>query len=305
MQAAPSRALIVLALAAVSSLAACAGNPPAPAQPPVARVAPATTMPPELPPLLVEYVVVHRRWVEKLVPVAAADVKAWSEAPANASAVSGPLRHILVKVPGGEKDPGVAARKKAQTILARLDKGEDFAKVAGQLSEDATTKDRGGELPAEKSNELAPPVASAFAALEPGKTAREPVRSPEGFHILHKDRAADEHIERAYRRAMAPDVAKRLAEELLVRLKAADVPARAAIAEATQAVLGERGASDASRPAAQSVPRDRIEQVRLSAAAKAAIETFARSAHPGDVLPSPAIDGDTIVVARAVAPSAR
>jgi PPIC-type PPIASE domain len=289
-------------LSALVMLAACGGGAvPPPAQPPAAHVVPAATAPAEAPPLLVEYVVVHRRWIENLVPAAPADVKAWSEAPENAALLSGPLRHILIKVPGGEKDPGAAAKKKAQTILARLDKGDDFTKLAKELSEDSSTKDSGGELAA--ASELDPALKKAFAALEPGKTAREPVRSAAGFHVLRKDRASDDQIERAYRKARAPEVAKKLAEELLVRLKS-DAPARAAIAEATLAVLGERGASDANRPSPQSVPRDRVEQIRLSAAAKAAIETFARSAHPGDVLPSPAVDGDTIVVARAIAPGA-
>ena len=87
------------------------------------------------------------------------------------------------------------------------------------------------------------------------------------------------------------------------RLKAS-TPARAAIAEAVQAVLGDRGASDANRPKAAVVDRERLKQVRLTAAAKAALETFAESAHPGDALPSPAVDGDTIVVARARATAA-
>ena len=134
--------------------------------------------------------------------------------------------------------------------------------------------------------DLAPAVSAAFTALEPGKTTREPVRSPEGFHIVHKDRTSDDQIERAYRKAKAPEVAKKLAEELLGRLKS-DAASRAAIAEAVEAVLGERGVNDANRPNAQIVERARIDQIRLTAAAKAALETFARSAHPGDVLPSP------------------
>jgi predicted small lipoprotein YifL len=287
----------------LGSLAACGGSVPA-AQPPAAHVAPETSLPPEPAPLVIEYVVVHRRWIEKLVPATPAEVKAWSEAPENAAAVSGPLRHILVKVPGGEKDPGLTARKKAQAILARLGKGEDFAKVARQASDDASSKDGGGEWAADRLKDLAPPLVAAFAALKPGETASEPVRSPAGFHVLRKDRADDDRVERAYRNAQAPALARKLGDELLVRLKEHG-PSRSAIAEAVAAVLGERGANDADRPNAHVVDRERLAQVRLTAAAKAAIETFARSAHPGDVLPSPAVDGDTLVVARAVAPGPR
>jgi hypothetical protein len=81
---------------------------------------------------------------------------------------------------------------------------------------------------------------------------------------------------------------------------------RRAIAEAVEAVLGERATNDADRPSAVFVDRDRIKQVRLSAAAaKAALETFADGARAGDLFPSPAIDGDTVLVARALAASER
>ena len=279
-------------------LAACGGNA-APAQPPaVARVTPEPSAPAEQPPLLVEYVVIHRPWVEKLVPMQPAELEAWSRAPENADAVTGALRRILFAVPAGEKDPGLAAKKKAQAAITRIEKGEDFGKVAKQLSEDARTKDSGGELAPDMVNELPPALASAFAALAPGQTSKEPVRSPGGWEVLQKARASDDQIERAYRRAKAPEVTKKLADELLLRLKG-NADARPAIAEAVLAVLGDRGANDANRPKASLVDRERLKQVRMSPAAKAALETFAQSAHPGDVFPSPAVDGDTIVVARA------
>ena len=289
-------ARLALALPLVS-VAACGGNTP-PAQSPPAHVTPIATAEAEPPPLLVEYVVLHRKWVERLVPVQAAEVEAWSRAPENAEAVSGGLRQIFFKVAGGEKDPGLAAKKKAEATLDRLKKGEDFGKLAKQLSDDAASKDSGGEYAREKLNELPAPVTEAFAALAPGDTTNEAIRSPGGWHIVRKDRASDDRIESAYRKAKAPDLAKKLADELLARLRA-NQPARPAIAEAVQSVLGERGASDANRPTASVVDRERLKQVRLTPAAKAALETFARSAHPGDALPSPAVDGDTIVVARA------
>ena len=54
------------------------------------------------------------------------------------------VRHVLAKVaPGGDDD---AARKKIEAAKARVQKGEDFAKVAAALSDDENTKSRGGEL---------------------------------------------------------------------------------------------------------------------------------------------------------------
>jgi hypothetical protein len=283
-----------LAILLASALAACGGAPSA-ARP----NAPGAPAPAETTALVVEYVVLHRRWVEKFVPTPAADVKAWSEAPENAETVASSFRHILVKIPGDAKDADVALqRKKAQALLDRLKNGEDFATLAKQLSEDPGSKANGGEYASDKVKDFVEPVRNAFASLKSGETTPDLVRTKFGFHIIRKDRASDELIERAYRKAKAPEATKRLGEELLSRLKGG-APARSAIAEAVEAVLGARASSDEGRPNASSVDRDRLRQVRLSAAAKAAIETFANGAHPGEVLPSPAVDGDIVLVARA------
>jgi hypothetical protein len=282
-------------------LAACGGSPPS-AQPPVAHVAPATGTPPEAAPLLVEFIVIHRRWVEKVLATTPAEVKAWAEAPENASAVSGPFRHILIKAKDSKDE--APARKKAQGILDRIKKGEDFAKLAKQYSEDPGSKESGGEYAADTVKDFVEPVRTAFGSLKPGETTPDLVKTQFGFHIIKKERASDEQIERAYRKARAPEAAKKLGEELLARLKG-NAPARPAIAEAVEATLGERATNDAERPSASIIDRERLKQVRLTAAAKAAIETFANSAHPGDLLPSPAIDGDTVLVARALQPGAR
>jgi hypothetical protein len=293
------RALVVPLL---TLMAACGGSgEPAKSPTTPARPADANTpvIPAEQPPLLIEYVVIHRHWVEKLVPVGSAELKAWSDAPENAAAVTGAFRQILVKVPGGEKDPGAAAKTKAEGIVKRLEKGEDFAKLARQLSDDAESKDRGGEYPDKKLADLPAPVGAAFKALEPGKITTAPVRSPLGFHVILKERASEDRIERAFRAAKAPELTLKLAEQLRTRF-AANAPSRSAIADAVEAVLGESGVNDADRPNAQNVARARIANVRLPAAAKAALETFARNAHPGEVIPAPAVDGDRTLVARAL-----
>lgn len=285
--------VLVLGLALVLGGCGASGAPVRSATPEVKR-SPSTdapTLPPEEPSLLVEYVVVHRRWVETLVPTSPETVKAWSEAPENAATLGSMFRQILVRVRPGT--PDAAAKKKADGILVRLAKGEDFSRLAAQLSEEVDMSDRFTELPKE--------VSATFAALAPGQTATVPVRSAEGYHVVRKERPSEEALELAYRRAKAPEVAAKLGAELTARLRGG-APARSAIAEGTEAVLGERGASDPNRPKPQSVPRANVEHVRLPAAARAALVTFARGAHAGDVLPSPAVDGDTLVVARVRTP---
>ncbi|HEX3693850.1 MAG TPA: SurA N-terminal domain-containing protein [Polyangia bacterium] len=54
------------------------------------------------------------------------------------------LRQILIK--GGDGEAGKAAEKKADAIAARLKKGESFADVARQVSEDPASKAKGGDL---------------------------------------------------------------------------------------------------------------------------------------------------------------
>jgi peptidyl-prolyl cis-trans isomerase D len=55
------------------------------------------------------------------------------------------LRQILVKT-GEAEDTEKAAQKKADALAARIKKGEAFAKVAKEASQDDTTKARGGDL---------------------------------------------------------------------------------------------------------------------------------------------------------------
>src|SRR6185369_14939533 len=56
-------------------------------------------------------------------------------------------RHIFIQLsPKSTETEKAAVQKKAEEILARLKKGEDFAKVAAESSEDADTAKNGGEL---------------------------------------------------------------------------------------------------------------------------------------------------------------
>lgn len=275
--------------------AACGGSPPPEPKAPATNVPPLASAKPDAPPLLIEYVVIHRKWVEKYVATPAADVKTWSEAAENAELVRGPVRHIVLKVPSPAAKE--ATKKKAQAILERLKK-EDFAKVAKQSSED-TSKDAGGEIPNEALKDLPQELRDAIAALKPGDTSKDPVLVAAGteMHVFHKDRLEGDRLERAYKKAKAPEAAQKLAEDLQGRFRA-KAETRSSIADSVQSVLGEGAANDVDRPRAVIVERDRLKNVRMPAAAKAALETFAQSAHPGDALPSPAVDADTIIVAR-------
>jgi peptidyl-prolyl cis-trans isomerase D len=104
------------------------------------------------------------------------------------------VRHILAQ--GGERgelaargDQGVddaAAKKRIEEAAARVKKGEDFGKVAAELSDDPNTKDRGGDLGFFSEGLADPAFEKAALALEKGQVS-EPIRSASGWHLIRVD----------------------------------------------------------------------------------------------------------------------
>ncbi len=92
-------------------------------------------------------------------------------------------RHILARVEGNDD---AAAKKKIEGVIARLDKGENFAKLAAELSDDDNTKANGGDLgihlrgPRRRRLRQGGPGARPGEALrarpDPGRLARHPGR---------------------------------------------------------------------------------------------------------------------------------
>jgi peptidyl-prolyl cis-trans isomerase SurA len=107
------------------------------------------------------------------------------------------LREILVAVPeatsGGERGINVAqddaAREKAEAARARIAAGEEFAKVAAEVS-DAPSKANGGLIGPVSRNELAPALAKVLDALKPGEIT-EPVRTTRGYQIIKLETASE------------------------------------------------------------------------------------------------------------------
>ena len=93
--------------------------------------------------------------------------------------------HILLRVPSGatpaQKE---AVRARAQAILARIRKGEDFAKLAKEFSEDTGSAGKGGRLEPFGHGQMDPAFEKVAFALKPGERS-EVVESPFGFHIIH------------------------------------------------------------------------------------------------------------------------
>jgi peptidyl-prolyl cis-trans isomerase SurA len=94
------------------------------------------------------------------------------------------LAQVLVPVPEGASESVVAERRaRAETALARIKGGEDFARVAREFSEDAN-KARGGEIGMRPVDRLPDVFVNATKGLKTGEVAPELLRSGAGFHIL-------------------------------------------------------------------------------------------------------------------------
>lgn len=94
------------------------------------------------------------------------------------------VRHILVAVgkDAGE-DTRKAARDKALSILKRIRAGEDFGKLAEDLSDDNGSKARGGDLGFFPRGKMIKPFEEAAFLLKAGEVS-DIVETKYGYHII-------------------------------------------------------------------------------------------------------------------------
>lgn len=94
------------------------------------------------------------------------------------------LAQILVTVPEGAAEGVVAERRaRAEQALARVRGGEDFAKVARELSEDAN-RANGGVIGRRSGKRLPDLFVDAVKNVTAGQVTPQLVRSGAGFHVL-------------------------------------------------------------------------------------------------------------------------
>jgi len=86
------------------------------------------------------------------------------------------VRHILV-----DKED------EAKQIIADLNKGGDFAKIAKDKSKDPGSKDNGGDLDWGPSARYVKPFADAVQAQQKGKVSAAPVKTDFGYHVIIVD----------------------------------------------------------------------------------------------------------------------
>ena len=94
------------------------------------------------------------------------------------------VAHVLVRVPPvGGSDAENAAKAKVEDVIKRAKAGEDFAKLAREISEDKASAVQGGDLGFVGAGELVAPFEQAAFALKKGEISA-PVRTPFGYHAI-------------------------------------------------------------------------------------------------------------------------
>lgn len=78
----------------------------------------------------------------------------------------------------------VEKEDEAKAIIAQLNKGGDFAKLAKEKSKDPVAAEQGGDLGYFTKDTMVEPFADAAFAMKKGEVSKEPVKTQFGWHII-------------------------------------------------------------------------------------------------------------------------
>jgi peptidyl-prolyl cis-trans isomerase C len=92
-------------------------------------------------------------------------------------------RHILFRAPAGDEKASKEAEDKIKAVIVRLKKGEDFAKVATEVTEDPSGKANGGDLGYFSKEQMVPEFSETAFKLESGQIS-DPVKTQFGWHVI-------------------------------------------------------------------------------------------------------------------------
>ena len=93
--------------------------------------------------------------------------------------------NILIKVaPDASPEDRQAARERAEAVLKRVRKGEDFAALAREFSEDEVTAKRGGDMSYLPPGRLPPELDTVVFSMEKEGEVSDVVESRMGYHVL-------------------------------------------------------------------------------------------------------------------------
>ncbi len=171
--------------------------------------------------------------------------------------------HILVRVSDvGGSEAERKSRAKVEEAIRRAKAGEDFAKLAKELSEDPGSAGSGGDLGFVSRGELVPDFERVVFALKKGELHPEPVRTSFGYHavkaidVQEADRRPLKDVASQIRQALERERGERAAAAKVERAKDELRTAKDFPVEARKAGLDPKEATVARGEALPGVGRD-------------------------------------------------
>ncbi len=105
------------------------------------------------------------------------------------------VKHILIKTEASApEEEKKKAKAKAEEVLKRVKGGEDFSKLASEVSDDSGTKDKGGDLDFFPRGTMIPAFEEVAFSLKPGETSGL-VETEYGYHIIKMEEKKDAVLE--------------------------------------------------------------------------------------------------------------
>ncbi len=125
-------------------------------------------------------------------------------------------RHILFRVVNPADDAASkAAEAKVKVVIERVKKGEDFNKLANELTEDPSGKANGGDLGYFTKEQMVPEFSDVAFKLDKGQVS-DPVKTQFGWHVLKVE-------DKRQRQAPAFDTVRDQVENFAVRKAQVDL----------------------------------------------------------------------------------
>ena len=153
-------------------------------------------------------------------------------------------RHILVKT-----------EDEAKKIIAELDKGGDFAKLANKHSLDGKEAQNGGDLGWFVASQMVEPFSKAVVALEKGKYTKAPVQTQFGWHVILREdsRAQTPPPLEAVKDQLAPFLQRKKVQTMLETMR------KQAKVEILVPLTDEKPKADEAAKPAEAAPQPAVE----------------------------------------------